>query len=52
MNTHLVHTIIRFCVTDLRNSPAITCNLRLESDYCMNNLLHPELISGSLSLLF
>ncbi len=48
MDTHLAYRFPSFCVANLRNSPAITHDLRLESGKSVHNLLYPELIRGSL----
>ena len=51
MNRHLAITLPRFCVVKLRNSPAITCVPRLESEQFNHNLFDPDLIRGSLALM-
>jgi hypothetical protein len=49
MNSSLALRIPSSGVANLRNSPAITRTLRLESEYSEHNLLRSELIRGSLT---
>ena len=50
MNAHLTSEISSFCVVNLRNSPAITCNPRLESEYFRRNLHRTALFRGALDV--
>ena len=50
MNSHLVPDKPVIGVTTLRNSRAITCNLCLDAEYFIHNLLRPDLISVSLGV--
>jgi len=45
MNLHLASENIALSVAYLRNSRAITCNIRLDGKIFSHNLLRPELIS-------
>ncbi len=49
MNRHLAIKMSCFGVVKLRNSPAITCISRLESEHFNYNLFDPDLIRGSLA---
>jgi hypothetical protein len=48
MNSYLTPQNIALGVVYLRNSRAITCDIRLDGDFLTRNLLRPELISASL----
>ncbi len=48
MDSHLTPQNIALGVAYLRNSRAITCDIRLDGNILRRNLLRPELISTSL----